>query len=250
MTSELDATKNVAVLLTPAGSGAIAVVRLRGEGTGKFLAKYFSRAVMAGRCVHGTFRDGGEEIDDGLVVVGERGTWADLNLHGGRWIVEEILGLARREGFEIFHNAADLETGRLVDAAAGEEGDEILQREMLASLPVARTERAIEELLAKPGLWKAAREKGMDATAMLADESLWWMLNLPQVAIVGEPNVGKSTLANRLFGQERSITADVAGTTRDWVGEMANIDGLAVELVDTPGVRQMRRCAGAGGDWK
>src|SRR5213075_1287570 len=46
-----------------------------------------------------------------------------------------------------------------------------------------------------------------------------------------------STLANQLFGRERSITADVPGTTRDWVGELANVDGLMVMLVDTPGVR-------------
>ncbi len=57
------------------------------------------------------------------------------------------------------------------------------------------------------------------------------------MAIVGAPNVGKSTLANQLFGQERSITADLPGTTRDWVGEMANINGLPVLLVDTPGLR-------------
>ncbi len=50
--------------------------------------------------------------------------------------------------------------------------------------------------------------------------------------------MGKSTLANRLVAQERSITADVPGTTRDWVGETANLDGLAVELIDTPGIRQ------------
>ena len=56
------------------------------------------------------------------------------------------------------------------------------------------------------------------------------------VAIVGPPNVGKSTLANRLFGQARSITADQPGTTRDWVGGVADIVGLAVTLVDTPGV--------------
>jgi tRNA modification GTPase len=51
------------------------------------------------------------------------------------------------------------------------------------------------------------------------------------------PNVGKSTLANQLFGATRVITADVPGTTRDWVGEIANLDGLAVMLVDTPGRR-------------
>jgi tRNA modification GTPase len=58
------------------------------------------------------------------------------------------------------------------------------------------------------------------------------------VAIVGVPNVGKSTLANQLFAQERSITADLPGTTRDWVGEIANVDGLAVMLLDTPGLRE------------
>jgi tRNA modification GTPase len=78
----------------------------------------------------------------------------------------------------------------------------------------------------------------VDIQQVLDDRSLWWLLHPPQVAIVGEPNVGKSTLANQLFGQERSITADWPGTTRDWVGEMANINGLAVQLVDTPGMRQ------------
>jgi tRNA modification GTPase len=58
------------------------------------------------------------------------------------------------------------------------------------------------------------------------------------VGIIGAPNVGKSTLANQLFAQERSITADLPGTTRDWIGEIANIDGLAVLLMDTPGLHE------------
>jgi tRNA modification GTPase len=73
---------------------------------------------------------------------------------------------------------------------------------------------------------------------VLDDPCLHHLLHPPRVAIIGAPNVGKSTLANRLFGQQRSITADLPGTTRDWVGEIANIDGLAVVLVDTPGVRR------------
>jgi tRNA modification GTPase len=64
------------------------------------------------------------------------------------------------------------------------------------------------------------------------------MLHPPRVAIVGIPNAGKSTLANALFGQQRSITADLPGTTRDWVGDWANIDGLPVLLLDTPGQRE------------
>jgi len=75
---------------------------------------------------------------------------------------------------------------------------------------------------------------------VLKDHSLMRLLHPPRVAIVGAPNVGKSTLANRLFAQERSITADVPGTTRDWVGEIANVDGVPVMLLDTPGVRETR----------
>ena len=103
---------------------------------------------------------------------------------------------------------------------------------MLTHVPLARTEQALRVLLAQPAAWARGERPDPD------DKGLWWLLHPPRVAIVGPPNVGKSTLANQLFAQERSITADLPGTTRDWVGEMANIDGLAVMLVDTPGVRQ------------
>jgi len=83
-----------------------------------------------------------------------------------------------------------------------------------------------------------APDPAWEVRSVLEDRGLYWLLHPPRVAIVGVPNVGKSTVANQLFAQERSITADLPGTTRDWVGEIANIDGLAVMLVDTPGVRQ------------
>ena len=58
-----------------------------------------------------------------------------------------------------------------------------------------------------------------------------------QVVIVGKPNVGKSSLLNLLSGQEAAIVTEVAGTTRDILREQIDIDGLAVELVDTAGLR-------------
>ena len=56
-------------------------------------------------------------------------------------------------------------------------------------------------------------------------------------AIVGRPNVGKSSLLNRLLMQDRAIVTDVPGTTRDVLEEFLNIDGLAIRIVDTAGIR-------------
>lgn len=59
-----------------------------------------------------------------------------------------------------------------------------------------------------------------------------------QVAIVGKPNAGKSTLLNALLNENRAIVSDIAGTTRDTIEEILNIDGILFRLVDTAGIRE------------
>ncbi len=61
---------------------------------------------------------------------------------------------------------------------------------------------------------------------------------IPRVAIVGRPNTGKSTLLNRLAGQERVIVSESPGTTRDPIDVEVEIDGTAYRLVDTAGIRR------------
>ncbi len=59
-----------------------------------------------------------------------------------------------------------------------------------------------------------------------------------QVAIIGKPNAGKSTLLNTLLNENRAIVSDIAGTTRDTVEEVLNIDGILFRLIDTAGIRE------------
>jgi tRNA modification GTPase len=61
-----------------------------------------------------------------------------------------------------------------------------------------------------------------------------------RAAIVGRPNVGKSSLLNQLLGRDRAIVSPIAGTTRDTIEETANIRGLPVVFIDTAGLREAR----------
>jgi tRNA modification GTPase len=58
------------------------------------------------------------------------------------------------------------------------------------------------------------------------------------VAIIGKPNAGKSTLLNALLKENRAIVSAIAGTTRDTIEEVLNIDGILFRLIDTAGIRE------------
>ncbi|MFL5908521.1 MAG: ribosome biogenesis GTPase Der [Solirubrobacterales bacterium] len=70
---------------------------------------------------------------------------------------------------------------------------------------------------------------------------------VPRIAILGRPNVGKSSLLNTLLGSERVIVSERAGTTRDPVDTEAEVDGERIVLVDTAGLRRRAKVAGTVG---
>ncbi|MQN00563.1 MAG: ribosome biogenesis GTPase Der [Lachnospiraceae bacterium] len=65
--------------------------------------------------------------------------------------------------------------------------------------------------------------------------------DIPRIAIIGKPNVGKSSLVNRLTGQNRAIVSDIAGTTRDTLDSLVKYNGEQYIFVDTAGLRRKSR---------
>jgi small GTP-binding protein len=189
------------------------------ESLAAWIDKRLSKPLIPGRVTHSELRDDSGVIDDPVAVLHEDGRTVDLTLHGGAWVVEATLDLLRRDGFDVIE--FDPFDARCIAMCDGGTDDE---RKTNALLALARTELAVESVMRRgeiPNLQSAIRN----------------LLLPPTIAIVGPPNAGKSTLANALFGQQRSIVSPVPGTTRDWVGEEADLLGLIVKLIDTPGVR-------------
>ena len=160
----------------------------------------------------------------------------DICTHGGRWVIHAVMELAQREGFELVEMRLPLPP-EAVDAA-----DE-LEQEILQYLPLARTKEAIQTLLNQKQAWAELLSDMTPAVSdrrkqALGNQALHWLLYPPRIAILGIPNAGKSTLANAMFGRQRSIVADLPGTTRDYVEDYANLSGMPAVLVDTPGLRR------------
>jgi tRNA modification GTPase len=95
-------------------------------------------------------------------------------------------------------------------------------------VPVAATGEILRRL--DPVLEDVRRLAGSFAYGRLVHSGL-------SLAIVGRPNVGKSSLFNRLLEQDRAIVTEVPGTTRDLVSEVASLEGIPVKYMDTAGIR-------------
>lgn len=239
------ASSDVAAWLTPPAPGAVAVVGLAGPGVDVIASHVLlTRAGRApttlplDRPMVSRLHDAGTVLDDVIVL---RGNTVDgvptveLCVHGGVRVAQRTLMLLEREGAAIIE---PWEWHRRISGVdpIDADVDRALARctaRRLVEWLVGQRERLPAFLRAWPEHNDAVRADYRRRSAIASR-----LVDGLSVVLVGPPNAGKSTLANRLIGRPRVITSPLAGTTRDWVAETALIDGWPVELTDTAGLRE------------
>jgi tRNA modification GTPase len=238
------------------------------------VAEAKSSSIMYGRVID---LHSGEEVDEALVSVMRapnsytREDVVEINCHGGMVAVRRILGLVLKEGARL------AEPGEFTKRAFLNGRISLAQAEAVMDLISARTEEsmkiAVDQLrgglsekldalrnslmeicvsveayidFPEDDIETGTSEEMLGRLGKIRDESELLSRTFEEarffreglsVAIVGRPNVGKSSLLNALLRRDRAIVTPVPGTTRDTIEEYLNIQGLPVRIVDTAGIR-------------
>ena len=230
------------------------------------------------RAAYGRISDGAELLDDGVLLMfraphsytGE--DVCEISCHGGIYVTRPVLSACIKAGAEpaaageftkraLLNGKMSLTQAEAVADMIGAQGAQMLscansQREGALYRRAERIADMIMDVSAQISAWIDYPE---DDTPTVTEE--WLAERLTAVsaefaqllsgydtgrllregiacAIVGKPNVGKSTLMNLLAGSRRSIVSDIAGTTRDVVEESVNLDGTVLRLSDCAGLRE------------
>lgn len=275
----------ICAISTPPGMGALAIVRLSGEGSisltdtifispgNKKLTNAPANTVHFGRIMNNS-----EILDEVLVSVfhaphsftGEESV--EISCHGSVYIQQKLVELLLAKGARLaqageFTQRA-FKNGKF-DLSQAEAVADLISSESKASHRVAMNQmrggfaRKLAELrdkllefaslieleldFSEEDVEFANREHLFDLTRVIEKEietlaDSFRMGNAIKsgipVAIIGETNVGKSTLLNLLLNEDKAIVSDIHGTTRDVIEDVVNISGVTFRFIDTAGIRQ------------
>ena len=196
----------------------------------------------------------------------------EISCHGSRWIAERIINALTRNGVRMAtageFTARAFLAGK-IDLAQAEAVADIISAENKASHDIAATQLKgsysesiamlrdrllhlislleLELDFSEEDVTFADRSELLALLNTLRDEIVRLMKTFEfgnavkegiTVAIVGAPNVGKSTFMNRMVGEDRAMVSDIAGTTRDSIEEVVTIDGVGYRFIDTAGLHE------------
>jgi tRNA modification GTPase len=276
----------IIALATPAGIGAISVIRLSGDESiaivNQFFKSKFGNKSLLKQKTHtlhlGHIIDENNVIDEVLVSVfknpqsytGEN--VIEISCHGSTFIQQEIIQLFLKNGCRMADNGEFTMRAFLngkMDLSQAEAVADVIASNSAASHQMAIQQmrggitNELKELRAQLLDFAALIELELDFSGedvefadrtkfkKLVSEIIFVLKRLIDsfafgnamkngipVAIIGEPNVGKSTLLNALLNEEKAIVSEIAGTTRDAIEDELIIEGVAFRFIDTAGIRE------------
>lgn len=244
-----ETSRTTATVLTPPARGAIATVAVRGPQAVASADRYFhglGKLPLAdaevGRILVGHWRENDQQPGEELVVAKLAEELVEIHCHGGLQASRQVLNHLQSAGCE-------LESWQQWNSATH---DDAIVAEAHLALPEAATTQAALHL------WdqcQGALSRELTAIIALLDEPnfevatqridqllrlapLGQSLTRPwSIVLAGPPNVGKSSLLNKIVGYDRAIVLDMPGTTRDVLHATTALDGWPVQFSDTAGIR-------------
>jgi len=223
------------MLVTPRQPGAIAILQLVGQDMASLLSGLIGRSQWSPGQMYVVDL---MSVDRGLAVL-LRDEVAQIMPHGGLRVVQKLVDRLIDAGF-VYDEQID--TRHLYP-----EADSEIEADVLACIAMASSPAAIDLLAGQPQRWRHFVQQQLITDPDLKKQVIEYsaamdqLLYPPLVVVLGPANVGKSTLTNLMMRRSVSVVADLPGTTRDWVGGLAElggvIDAIAVKWIDTPGFR-------------
>jgi len=245
-TNHASAEKPKCALLTPHGIGGIAVIQLNSPALLDLFLKCYNpfnlnAPVTPQKITFGNLVDNDEVIDQVIVHLSDNEQSLEIHCHGGPRVVQRIMMKLNALGAEImtWERIIALDTiSQEVQNALAKSKTRLAISAISQQATGGLTKWSLETLRSLQSTQKLPHNFNCDIAKMIDQYRHSQLLqHLTTVALVGQPNVGKSTIANAICGRTQSIVCDLPGTTRDWTSEESEILGLPISIIDTPGIR-------------